>query len=125
MIINSLTKKEKEILEIFLNSENALSVKNILDNNSSLNKNTVPVIVRQLLNKELIKVDHIGRSGTTFSRFYTPTVTLSEYLKWTIQDISNVKYDQLMKSFVSGNDSIEELDYLENLIKERKKKLQE
>lgn len=59
-----LTKKELQLMTVLWNSSVALSANDISNINPDLNKNTIQVVLKKLLDKDLIKVDNIGYSGT-------------------------------------------------------------
>ncbi|MGX7394694.1 BlaI/MecI/CopY family transcriptional regulator [Carnobacterium mobile] len=115
--MKGFTKREKEIMDIFWNSDFPLNVSDIEKVNPSLSKNTIQSIVRKLNKRNIISVDKIDYSGTVLARYYKPTISQEEYL---ISELSNDSLSNLFATFIDKEATQEELNELEQLIKEKK-----
>ncbi|MGX7196346.1 BlaI/MecI/CopY family transcriptional regulator [Enterococcus olivae] len=118
--MQTLTKVEREVLEVFWDSSRALCVTDVLLINPNLNKNTVRVIVRQLTNKKLLEVTHIGKNKKALTQFFSPTISKEDFVQ---QDLSEQNLQHLVANFIEGSETEEELDKLELLIAKKRKSL--
>lgn len=115
-----LTKKELQLMTVLWNSSIALSANDISNINPDLNKNTIQVVLKKLLDKELIKVDNIGYSGTVLTRLYVPVVSQETYVS---QSLTNQTMKKLVANFIDSSDTMEELSEIEKRIAQKKKEL--
>ena len=76
----NLTKRERQIMNIFWNAEKPLSANDIAVQQQDLSKNTIQAVVRKLKNHDLLKVADIGYSGTVLTRLYSPNVSQEDFL---------------------------------------------
>lgn len=116
-----LTKKEAEIMEIIWNSDKALSSSDILEDHPELNRNTVLVILKKLLSSGFLQIQTTEIKSKVLTRFYSPKISKYEYEK------SKIGADRLfgfVTKFVEDdvNDD-DELEELEKIIQEKKKRL--
>jgi predicted transcriptional regulator len=125
----SLTEREKDIMKILWESNKPLIASDITKKNESLNTNTVQAVIRKLLDKGCIEVAEIVYSGTVLTRSYAPIISKRELL---VQNFVNQLHKEKEEVPIPGlvatllkhekNES-EVLEQLENLLKERRKSL--
>ena len=115
-----LTKKELQLMTVLWNPSIALSANDISNINPDLNKNTIQVVLKKLLDKELIKVDNIGYSGTVLTRLYVPVVSQEAYVS---QSLTNQTMKKLVANFIDSSDTMDDLSEIEKRIAQKKKEL--
>ncbi len=116
----NLTKRERQIMNIFCNSDKPLSANDIAVQQQDLSKNTIQAVVRKLKNHDLLKVADIGYSGTVLTRLYSPNVTQEDFLAAELSDQSLLN---LITNFIETNKDIDTLNNLEKMIIERQGEL--
>ena len=116
----NLTKRERQIMNIFWNSDKPLSANDIAVQQQDLSKNTIQAVVRKLKNHDLLKVAYIGYSGTVLTRLYSPNVTQEDFLAAELSDQSLLN---LITNFIETNKDIDTLNNLEKMITERQGEL--
>ena len=127
-----LTGKANDVLEIMMNADHALTASQIVAENSSLNINTVQSVLRQLTNKGYIEVAEIVYSGTVLCRSYHVTekaksVSLAKFADQFDRLTRLVSIPTIFAALVdsTGKDSDDLIVELENVLKMRKKALNE
>lgn len=120
MKLLNLTKRERQIMNIFWNSDKPLSANDIAVQQQDLSKNTIQAVVRKLKNHDLLKVADIGYSGTVLTRLYSPNVTQEDFLAAELSDQSLLN---LITNFIETNKDIDTLNNLEKMIIERQGEL--
>ena len=116
----NLTKRERQIMNIFWNSDKPLSANDIAVQQQDLSKNTIQAVVRKLKNHDLLKVADIGYSGTVLTRLYSPNVTQEDFLA---AELSDQSLFNLITNFIETNKDIDTLNNLEKMITERQGEL--
>ena len=116
----NLTKRERQIMNIFWNSDKPLSANDIAVQQQDLSKNTIQAVVRKLKNHDLLKVADIGYSCTVLTRLYSPNVTQEDFLAAELSDQSLLN---LITNFIETNKDIDTLNNLEKMITERQGEL--
>ena len=116
----NLTKRERQIMNIFWNSDKPLSANDIAVQQQDLSKNTIQAVVRKLKNHDLLKVADIGYSGTVLTRLYSPNVTQEDFLAAELSDQSLLN---LITNFIETNKDIDTLNNLQKMITERQGEL--
>lgn len=125
----NLTEREKDIMKILWESNKPLIASDITKKNESLNTNTVQAVIRKLLDKGCIEVAEIVYSGTVLTRSYAPIISKRELL---VQNFVNqlhkekeeVPIPKLVATLLKHEKNESEvLEQLENLLKERRKSL--
>lgn len=116
----NLTKRERQIMNIFWNSDKPLSANDIAVQQQDLSKNTIQAVIRKLKNHDLLKVADIGYSGTVLTRLYSPNVTQEDFLAAELSDQSLLN---LITNFIETNKDIDTLNNLEKMITERQGEL--
>lgn len=80
--IKKITPYEKEVLEILWEKDQSLTAREIV--NYCVNKKWKPsyinIMIKSLLEKELIREFGFKRSGKNFARMYEPTMTEAEWI---------------------------------------------
>lgn len=120
MLSKELTKKEKQIMEIFWKSDKPISAAEINELDKSLNKNTIQAVLRKLLSYNLIEVKDIGYSGTVLTRLYVANISQEKFIAESLSDKS---FKKLISNFIENSKDSEELEELENLIQKKKNQL--
>lgn len=121
--IKTFSKREKEIMDILWNSDEALTASEIISHNQELKMPTVQAVLKKLLNNNIVEVADIVYSGNVLSRTYHPCISADEY--------ANIQYENLSKSMSpvslfssllgSTNPSLQEIKEIEKIIAEYKK----
>ncbi|WP_019893187.1 BlaI/MecI/CopY family transcriptional regulator [Allobaculum stercoricanis] len=113
-----LSKKELEIMEIIWNSKEPISSSDILENHPNLNRNTVLVSLKKLLNNGYLSINKVELKSKVLMRYYVPEISKYDY------DRSNIGEDRVFNfvaKFVSNDITDSEIEELEKLIQEKKK----
>lgn len=124
-----LTDRELDILNILWSAQKPLVASEITKSNDSLTINTVQAVLRNLLKKELIKVDKIVYSGTVLSRCYTPVISQDDFeLQQVVNQIKSVNKKITIPNIVATlleeeNNEETALKELEEWLKKRKKQI--
>lgn len=115
-----LTKRERQIMEIFWKADEALSVSEVIDHDKELSKNTVAAVVKKLFSKDLLTISGIGYTKTALTRQYIPTVSEEQFFS---QELSDKALSKLVANFIDSTNNLESLDALEKQIADRKNSL--
>lgn len=81
--MDELLEKEKEIMNVFWSLNKPCLISDILNADTSLNRNTVAKALVSLEKKGYLKVDSIRRTVTRTGRAYIPTITQEDYVNHT------------------------------------------
>ena len=120
-----LTKSQLDIMKVFWETDEPLSVSDIIRINPELNINTVRAALNTMLKKNFIKVDDIVYSGTVLSRSYRPVITLEEYLADNFSGISKDSFTSAMvANFINNENDIAVIEEIESLLQKRKREIQ-
>lgn len=129
-IIYKLSENERQILDTLWIKDTSLTRSEIINltEDKTWKESSIHILLNQLLDKKAIKVDDIVRTGKSYGRTYSPTLTKEEY---DIMQLNNffkeVNPSELaLKNFFSNlieSENIEDeyLDQLEDLIRKHKK----
>lgn len=129
-----LTRREQDIMNILWMTDQPLTASQIANSKDQLSINTVQAILKKLMSKNLVEVDQVVYSGTVLCRSYKPCISLEEFeARRLAQDFSQAKNKISMSCFVASfleqeKDSkiiLEEIENLENLLKQKKNELKE
>lgn len=114
-----LNNRDRDVLEIFWDNEDSLSVNDIAEL-SDISKNTILPVLRKLLKEDYIKVDEVILSGKTLTRKYLPVLDREEFiLKKTKVDVNN-----LVGHYLFDKESdFETVVKLEKLLQKKKRQL--
>ena len=88
-LLTKLSDREEDVMSILWNTDKSLTATEIFHCNEEISKNTIQVVLRNLLKKEYIKVSDVVYSGTTLSRSYTYLITAEEYAADQLQALKN------------------------------------
>lgn len=118
-----------DILNILWSAQKPLVASEITKSNDSLTINTVQAVLRNLLKKELIKVDKIVYSGTVLSRCYIPVISQDDFeLQQVVNQIKSVNKKITIPNIVATlleeeNNEETALKELEEWLNKRKKQI--
>ncbi|WP_052045492.1 BlaI/MecI/CopY family transcriptional regulator [Peptostreptococcus sp. MV1] len=99
-LLTKLSDREEDIMSILWNTDKSLTATEIFHCNEEISKNTIQVVLRNLLKKEYIKVSDVVYSGTTLSRSYTYVITAEEYAADQLQALKNTTFNFSHTSFL-------------------------
>lgn len=128
----NLPNREVEILYTMWNAGKPLLASEIAEADDDLKIATVHTTLKRMLKKNLIEVVDFAKSGNVFGRCYQPTISLKEF---ELSRLSNnfkkkkskdINASNLVAALLEDEDSdtaLEELDELEKMIQEKRKKL--
>lgn len=132
--VYNLPEREVEILYVLWNAGRPLLASEIAESDEDLKLATVHTTLKRMLKKNLIEVVDFAKSGNVFGRCYKPTIGLKEFeLKRFSNDFKKKQCKEITASNLvsalldsADNDSVlEELDGLEKMIKEKRKRIAE
>lgn len=130
--INSLSKSEYEILALFWSENRGLTAGKINDlvADKSWKITSIHLILNSMLDRRILIVDGMVKSGRTYSRIFKPAMTPEEYSLMQIKQNTSFAKDQksamanLCVSLIdSGEISNETISKIEALIKKKKEAL--
>ena len=119
----ALPERQLQVMQVLWGSSKAMTAMEIVAA-SGLNINTVQASLRSLTKKEYIEQGEIVYSGTVLARTYFPVVSMEEYLKMACEELLKADPRYLIAT-VMQTASIEVLEELEQMIKQRRKELEE
>lgn len=120
MKFDTLTKKEFDLMTVFWNTDEPLSLNDISKDNEDLNRNTVQVLLKKLLSQDFIEVAAIGYSNTVLTRKYVAKVTQAQYLSQTLSDKASL---QIALDYIKKVATPSDIEKIEKTIEKRKTKL--
>lgn len=117
-MIRSLSKREKQIMDILWNSSTPLTASEIISQNNELKMPTVQAVLKKLLNENFVVVADIGYSGTVLSRKYKAIITADEYANTQYVSLSkSMSTTQLFSALLgSTKPSLEEITEIEKIL---------
>ena len=122
----NLSKHQLEVMKVLWDSQTPLVASDITKRHDKLNISTVQAALRVLSKEEIVEVADIVYSGTVLTRAYRPTISRDEYFSQTYRDISEgLSGISLIASLIDKETTLEELDRLEKIIKNKKQEIKE
>ena len=124
-----LTKSEMEIMEVLWDEGKALTTSEIIQRSKEKEKewkdSSVHLLIKSLMNKDVIKVEGFKKTTKNYARTFVPVETREQFLVGQIIDDKTPAEDKKrIYSYIIGKESDPELiNYIEELLKERKKEL--
>lgn len=118
--MSGLSKSEYQVLYYFYDNNQALTKQELLKKIPSLNKNTTAAVIRSLLDKGYLEVGEIRYSQTVLARAYKPCVPFVDFLK---DEYGAILVEKLLKHAVCSLDDVQQVNYLSELVTDRKNKL--
>ena len=122
-----LTKSEREIMDVLWKQGEALTSSEIIEvsTNRSWGNTSIHLLLKSLLDKSVIEVDGFKRIAKNYARTFVPVETREQFLVGQIIDDKTTTEDKKrIYSYIIGKESDPELiNYIEELLKERKKEL--
>lgn len=121
--IQGLTKSEEQMMDIFWNSDTALTSVDIVKMNikETWSNGLVHNIIRALLKKGLLKECGMERYSTQYARKLTPSITREEYIaKLTISKVKGKSsfYKVIIAMVKEDNDEEDMIRELEEIIRQ-------
>ncbi len=132
MSVNKLTKRQLDIMRILWASEIPMKASEIAQVNGGCSIDSVQPIIKSLIKKGLVEVDEVVYSRNVLARKFKATVSADSIEMGLIKNVlgdlvsKNITASRLVAAFLpEDNDdkTLEELNELEQLIKERKEQL--
>ena len=124
-----LTKSEMEIMEVLWDAGKALTTSEIVQRSKEKEKewkdSSVHLLIKSLMDKDVIKVEGFKKTTKNYARTFVPVETTEQFLVGQIIDDKTTTEDKKrIYSYIIGKESDPELiNYIEELLKERKKEL--
>ena len=124
-----IPQKELDVLAVLLHSDQAMTISDIVNSNPNYTVNMIKPIVRKLCQLEMVEVDGVTYRGTSIARTFRPTkkahivlqgIFQEEYKSFRELFTDNTLLLTLVKSELSKNLGKEEIEQLENILKEFK-----
>ena len=119
MLKNRISNRERDILSLMWEANEALTAKQICDLNEDLVMSTVQTTLRKLLQKDLIRVDDIIYSGTVLSRTFTPTLTQEAFIAMQYKNLSIANFVSHLLKNKKSKENDQELKEVYELLKEK------
>lgn len=119
-MMQMLTKAEHKVMEVFWENHNPLAIKDLPEKDSAINPNTAAVAVKNLLNKNFIKVSGITYHGTVLTREFEPIITREEYSLIKLQSDKLSIFD-VISAFLKQKPDEKELQKIEDLLNQYKR----
>ncbi len=118
----NLSVREIDILYALWKAERPLLASEISEADEKLKLATVHTTLKRMLDKKVIEVADFVKSGNVFGRRYTPTITLQEFELNKLSSATSSLVSALPDN-ANNNFILEELNNLEQIIKEQKEKI--
>ncbi|MGN9164499.1 BlaI/MecI/CopY family transcriptional regulator [Tissierellaceae bacterium HCP3S3_D8] len=117
MIVQQLTIKETEVMEILWKEQQALTSSEIveLSQNSTWKKSSIHILLNSLLKKGVVEVDGFIKNNKTYARTFKPTISFEEYTVAQIQQnksFSNKSVPKIIAALINSQVSLEEQNEL-------------
>lgn len=127
-----LTKNELEIMTLLWQKERALSRSEIIElsPNRSWKQSSIHILLNKMLDKGALEVKGFVRTGKTYGRVYSPSVTQDEYAVMQIMNSTSYKESKSSTSLAIFSallkDDIDDslIDELQKMIDERRQEFQ-
>ena len=107
-------------MSILWQSEKPMTAHMITETDQSLSIYTVQQVLQRLLKMNYVEIAEINYSGTVFARYYTPTISQTDYIQFLLG--ANSTYE-IASNLIESTQDEQELDKLEQLIKKKKSSL--
>lgn len=122
----NLSKNQLEVMKVLWDSEMPLVASDIAKRHGKLKLSTVQAALRVLIKEKIVEVADIVYSGTVLTRAYRPTISRDEYFSRTYRDITEgLSGVSLIASLINDETSLEELNRLEEILKNKKQEIKE
>lgn len=123
-----ITPYEKEVLEALWENEKPLTAREIVYYcvNKSWKPSYINIMIKSLLEKELIREAGFKRSGKNFARMFEPTMTEGE---WVVHHLIEKKINkgkllrEVLSQLLENIQDVEKVEQLSILINNRKREL--
>lgn len=117
MIVQQLTIKEIEVMEILWKEQRSLTSSEIveLSRNSTWKKSSIHILLNSLLKKGAIEVEGFIRNNKAYARTFKPTISFEDYTVIQIQrnkSFSNKSIPKIVAALIKNQVSFEEQNEL-------------
>ncbi|WP_312906873.1 BlaI/MecI/CopY family transcriptional regulator [Tissierella praeacuta] len=117
MIVQQLTIKEIEVMEILWKEQRALTSSEIveLSRNSTWKKSSIHILLNSLLKKGAIEVEGFIRNNKAYARTFKPIISFEDYTVIQIQrnkSFSNKSIPKIVAALIKNQVSFEEQNEL-------------
>lgn len=124
----TLTKSEKEIMNLLWNVDRPLTATEIVNMTPerTWKKSYIHLLINSLIQKELIKSDSLVRTGRNFGRTFVATMTEEEFTILQItgnKNFSPTSVPFLVSALLDTCDDLDLICELEQLIQKKKEEL--
>ena len=121
----TLTKSEKEIMNLLWNVDRPLTATEIVNMTPerTWKKSYIHLLINSLIQKELIKSDSLVRTGRNFGRTFVATMSEEEFLIIQItngKNFSSTSVPLLVSALLDSCEDPALLDEVEQLVQEKK-----
>ena len=126
-----MAQKELDVLSLLLRSEKPMAISDIVATNPDYTINMIKPIIRKLCSLDMVEVAGIVYRGTSIARTFKPTsnahLVLQDIFQQEYQSFRELFTDNsllisLVKSEFTKNPEKEEIDRLESILENFKKK---
>ncbi len=123
----TLTKSEREIMNLLWNIDRPLTATEIvnLTPERTWKKSYIHLLINSLMNKNLIKTESLVRTGRNYGRAFVATSTREEFEISQITceaDFSETSVPSLVRILLDSVSSREILEEVDGILKEKKEK---
>ena len=124
-----MTKSERQVMDLLWSTGEAMACAEIVENSKdkSWKDSYVHIMVRSLLKKGLIKVDHYELISKSYARKFVPTMTQDECIVRSLvgeQVWSKDMIPPMFAAFVENEADLQTLEKFNEIINNRKSQLQ-
>lgn len=124
-----MTKSERQVMDLLWSTGEAMTCAEIVENSKdkSWKDSYVHIMVRSLLKKGLIKVDHYELISKSYARKFVPTMTQDECIVRSLvgeQVWSKDMIPPMFAAFVENEADLQTLEKFNEIINNRKSQLQ-
>lgn len=124
----TLTKSEKEIMNLLWNSDRPLTATEIVNMTPerTWKKSYIHLLINSLIEKELIRSDSLVRTGRNFGRTFVATMSEEEFVIFQLTSSSNFSSDsvpRLVSALLDTCDDPKLIEKLEQVLQQKKEAL--
>lgn len=124
----TLTKSEKEIMNLLWNVDRPLTATEIvnLTPERTWKKSYIHLLINSLIQKELIKSDSLVRTGRNFGRTFVATMSEAEFMILQItsnKNFSSTSVPFFVSALLDTCNDLNQIEELEQLLQKKKNEL--
>ncbi|BDR59274.1 BlaI/MecI/CopY family transcriptional regulator [Xylocopilactobacillus apicola] len=117
-----LTKREEDVMTVFWELKKSLTIRDVVKHNPELSQNTVQVVLKNLVEKKCLEFDGTSIARTAIARVYKAIISEEEYFQ---EIIPKKIFKKMVVSFVTQENSEEELKKIEDMVQKKLKEIRE